>query len=98
MQKCCHHTRIHFIINFSVVIMLLFMWKHAQGQLPDIDLLNGEYSMKWFNCSQIPRSLESEVDEEAINIDVEVEDTMETEDDDGDQYFRSFLSIKYLTY
>ena len=71
-----------------------FMWKHAQGQLPDIDLLNGEYSMKWFNCSQIPRSLESEVDEEAINIDVEVEDTMETEDDDSDQYFRSFLSIK----
>ena len=67
-----------------------YMWKHAQGQLPDIDpnehgwqLFNEEYSMKRFSCSQLPRSLESEVDEEAINIDDEVEDTMETEDDDS---------------
>ena len=46
--------------------------------------------MKWFSCSQLPRSLESEVDEEAINIDDEVEDTMETEDDDSDQFFDHF--------
>ena len=90
MQKCCHHARIHHH-KFLHANYVAYKWKHAQGQLPDIDptehgwqLLNREYSMKWFSCSQLPRSLESEVDEEAINIDDEVEDTMETEDDDSD--------------
>ena len=47
--------------------------------------------MKWFSISQLPRSLESEHDEEAINIDDGVEGTLETEDEDCDyQYFQSF--------
>ena len=40
--------------------------------------------MKWFSISQLPKSLESERDEEAINIDDGVEGTMETEDYDSD--------------
>ena len=86
MLPPCKNTLHHKFLHANNVYFL-----HVEGQLPDIDpnvhgwqLLCGEYSMKWFNCSQLPRSLESEVDEEAINIDDEAEDTMETEDDDSD--------------